>query len=66
MFAGTHKSFAGMSAGWKYHRQSEAFGDDYNVVYVTTDRHFGLVVGVPGYRSNGLGSIPGATRFSEK
>jgi hypothetical protein len=25
-----------------------------------------LVVRVPGYRSRGLGSIPGATRFSEK
>jgi hypothetical protein len=26
----------------------------------------GLVVIVPGYRSRGQGSIPGATRFSEK
>jgi hypothetical protein len=26
----------------------------------------GLVVTVPGYRSKGQGSIPGATRFSEK
>jgi hypothetical protein len=26
----------------------------------------GLVVRVPGYRSRGPGSIPGATRFSEK
>jgi hypothetical protein len=26
----------------------------------------GLVVSVPGYRSRGPGSIPGATRFSEK
>jgi hypothetical protein len=26
----------------------------------------GLVVRVPGYRSRGLGSISGATRFSEK
>jgi hypothetical protein len=26
----------------------------------------GLVVRVPGYRSRGLGSIPGATRFAEK
>jgi hypothetical protein len=26
----------------------------------------GLVVGVPGYRSRGPGSIPGATKFSEK
>jgi hypothetical protein len=27
---------------------------------------FGLVVRVPGHRSEGLGSIPGTTRFSEK
>jgi hypothetical protein len=27
------------------------------------NRLCGLVVGVPGYRSRGLGSIPGATRF---
>jgi hypothetical protein len=26
----------------------------------------GLVVRVPGYRYKGFGSIPGATRFSEK
>jgi hypothetical protein len=30
------------------------------------DHLCGLVVRVPGYRSIGLGSIPGATRFSEK
>jgi hypothetical protein len=30
------------------------------------DRRYGLVVRVPGYRSRGLGSIPGTTRFSEK
>jgi hypothetical protein len=30
------------------------------------DRLYGLVVRVPGYRSRGPGSIPGATRFSEK
>jgi hypothetical protein len=30
------------------------------------DRLCGLVVKVPGYRSGGLGLIPGATRFSEK
>jgi hypothetical protein len=29
------------------------------------DRHCGLVVRVPGYRSRGQGLIPGATRFSE-
>jgi hypothetical protein len=32
---------------------------------VTRDRLCGLVVRVPGYRSRGPGSIPGATRFSE-
>jgi hypothetical protein len=30
------------------------------------DRLCGLGVSVPGYRSRGLGSIPGATKFSEK
>jgi hypothetical protein len=30
------------------------------------DRLCGLVVRVPGYRSRGLGSISGATRFTEK
>jgi hypothetical protein len=30
------------------------------------DRLCGLVNSVPGYRSRGPGSIPGATRFSEK
>jgi hypothetical protein len=31
-----------------------------------TDSLCGLVMRVPGYRSRGPGSIPGATRFSEK
>jgi hypothetical protein len=31
-----------------------------------SDRLFGLVARVPGYRSRGPGLIPGATRFSEK
>jgi hypothetical protein len=30
------------------------------------DRLCGLVIRVPDYRSRGPGSIPGATRFSEK
>jgi hypothetical protein len=34
--------------------------------WVLTDRLCGLVVRVPGYRSRGRGSIPGATRLSEK
>jgi hypothetical protein len=34
-------------------------------VYLRTDRLCGLVR-VPGYRSRGPDSIPGATRFSEK
>jgi hypothetical protein len=31
-----------------------------------SDHLCGLLVRVPGYRSRGPGSIPGATRFSEK
>jgi hypothetical protein len=41
----------------------------YTVIYVIqkeVDRLCGLVVRVPGYISRGPGSIPGATRFSEK
>jgi hypothetical protein len=34
--------------------------------YFYKDRLCRLVVRVPGYRSRGLGSIPDATRFSEK
>jgi hypothetical protein len=35
--------------------------------YITIlDSLCGVVVRVPGYRSRGQGSIPGATRFSEK
>jgi hypothetical protein len=33
---------------------------------VQRDRLCGLVVGLPGYRSRGPGSIPCATRISEK
>jgi hypothetical protein len=33
---------------------------------VSNDRLCGLVVRAPGYRSRGQGSIPRATRFSEK
>jgi hypothetical protein len=36
------------------------------VMYKKVDRLCGLVVRVPGYRSRDLGSIPEATRFSEK
>jgi hypothetical protein len=35
------------------------------IFFFVIDRLCGLVVRVPGYRSKGLGSIPGATRFSE-
>jgi hypothetical protein len=34
--------------------------------YPLRDRLCGLVIRVPGYRSRGPGSIPGATSFSEK
>jgi hypothetical protein len=33
---------------------------------MSVDRLCGLVIRVPGYRSRGPGSIPGATTFSEK
>jgi hypothetical protein len=36
------------------------------VMWKKVDRLCGLEVRVPGYRSIGPGSIPGATRFSEK
>jgi hypothetical protein len=36
------------------------------VVQKKVERLCGLVVRVPGYRSRGPSSIPGATRFSEK
>jgi hypothetical protein len=35
-------------------------------LFCLIDRLYGLVVRVPVYRSKGPGSIPGATRFSEK
>jgi hypothetical protein len=38
----------------------------YLMVYSLTDRLCGLVVRVLDYRSGGLGSIPGTTRFPEK
>jgi hypothetical protein len=40
--------------------------DDDNNIYIIINRLCGLVVRVPSYRSRGPGSIPGATRFSEK
>jgi hypothetical protein len=36
------------------------------IIYKKVDRLCGLVVRVPAYRSRGPGSIPGATRLSEK
>jgi hypothetical protein len=38
----------------------------YNIFVLNKGRLCGLVVRVPGYRSEILGSIPAATRFSEK
>jgi hypothetical protein len=37
---------------------------DINLLLLTWNRLYGLMVRVPGYRSRGSGSIPGATRFS--
>jgi hypothetical protein len=48
------------------------FRSRWDLVYCKVDRAScdvftsGLVIRVPGYRSRGTGSIPGATRFSEK
>jgi hypothetical protein len=39
---------------------------DVSYIYNCSDRLCGIVVRVPGYRSRGPGSIPAATRFSEK
>jgi hypothetical protein len=36
------------------------------IIYDVHDSLCGLVIRVPGYRSRGPGSIPGATKFSEK
>jgi hypothetical protein len=41
-------------------------GRIYSFQQETNDRICGLVVRVPDYRSRGSGSIPGATRLSEK
>jgi hypothetical protein len=38
----------------------------YGTYTTIVDHLCGLVVRVPGYRSRGLGSIPGVTTFSEK
>jgi hypothetical protein len=38
----------------------------FKLEYPLSDRLCGLVARVPGYRSRGPGSIPGATGFSEK
>jgi hypothetical protein len=37
-----------------------------SIVYYIIDSLYSLVVRIPGYRSRRPGSIPGATRFSEK
>jgi hypothetical protein len=42
------------------------FDSDTTPPRTETDRLYGLVVRVSGYRSRSLVSIPGATRFSEK
>jgi hypothetical protein len=40
--------------------------EQYSKLDQTEDRLCGLVIRVPGYRFRGPGSIPSATRFSEK
>jgi hypothetical protein len=49
---------------WNVHSINSA--NKYTSCEKFVDRLCGLVVRDPGYRSRGLGSIPGATRFSEK
>jgi hypothetical protein len=46
--------------------ESSYFNIILKVIFRLVDRLCGLLVRVPGYRSRGPGSIPGATRFSEK
>jgi hypothetical protein len=45
---------------------SELVSSFFHFLLYRRDRLCGLVVGVHGYRSSGPGTIPGATRFSEK
>jgi hypothetical protein len=42
------------------------FEPDFLIIVIIGHRLYSLVVRVPGYRSRGQDSIPGATRFSEK
>jgi hypothetical protein len=61
------ETVTGAESNIHYHEENQ---EVYMVFYRTTttvaDCLCGLVIGVPGYRSTGSGSIPGATRFSEK
>jgi hypothetical protein len=51
----------------KNYREALPVQIEFTYMYVCIfDRICGLVVRVLGYRSRGMGSIPGATRFSEK
>jgi hypothetical protein len=52
--------YPGSYLKWKY------FKSEFNFWKFKCDHLCGLMVRVIGYRSRGLGSIPGATRFSEK
>jgi hypothetical protein len=55
---------------WRYQRLSHlvaAFrGLHFYILSAQKDHLCGLVVRVPGYRSRGPGSVPGAARFSDK
>jgi hypothetical protein len=55
------------SREWRLHRQADV-AESKNILWnaFMPNRLCGLVVRVPGYRSRGPGSIPDATRFSEK
>jgi hypothetical protein len=57
-----HQAPPEWEAGWVPEPLWASCSLEFNLWY----RLYGLVVRVPGYRSRGWGSIPGATRFSEK
>jgi hypothetical protein len=46
-------------------RKSGSAGNLTRDLWICSQELCGLVVRVPGYRSRGLGSIPGTIRFSE-
>jgi hypothetical protein len=56
----------GQNSYYNYDKNNIYYYFIYNVLLILFGLLCGLVVRVSGYRCRGLGSIPGATRFSEK